>query len=100
MTVTADEARTYCRLTADEAGDTVMTELITAAEEYLEGAGVPVPSVPSALYKTAVKALVLEGYDKRGMTSDRPQHELPGLRNTINQLKLAAVAARNVEAEA
>lgn len=78
--VTLDEVKRYCRLDcADRAEDALLTEMIKAAQEFLQVAGVV--QTDSARYALAVKALVLHWYDGE-------QELKPGLQSLICQLKL------------
>lgn len=59
-----------------------------AAEEYLDGAGVPAPTYDSPLYDLAVKGLVCHWYEHReAMAYYRSEIPL-GVRAIINQMKL------------
>lgn len=98
MTITLEDVKGYCRIDGDE-DDALVQSFIEAAKGYLDGAGVPDPEVADPLYLLAVRAMVLHFYDQRGMTQSTVPSEIPGIRNTITQLKLRAEARRAVEVE-
>ena len=93
MDITLAEVKLYCRIDGN-AEDTLLQALIPAAKEYLAGAGVADPSGSSPRYALCVKAIVLDWYDRRGLTQRPDPHAVPGIRNLINQLKLEAAAER------
>lgn len=95
MEITLSAVKTFCRIDGTEEDD-LLRELIQAAKAYLAGAGVSDPDTPSPLYALCVKNLVLEYYDKRGLTESPAPSSIPGLQNAIVQLKLRAEAARIV----
>lgn len=74
----------YCHVDHDE-DDALLVQLYAAAVEYLSNAGIP--PLPTALYKLAAHALVLEWYDAEGISASVSV----GVRAIINQLKLSAV---------
>lgn len=99
MDIDLTAVKSYCRIDGSEE-DALLLELIAAAREYLDGAGVPDPEADNPLYSLAVKALVLAYYDHRGTTEAVSVSAIPGMDNVIVQLKLRAAAARIVgEAE-
>ena len=78
----------YMRVDGDE-DDELITRLMGAAREYLEGAGISAPEESSWLYTMALHSLTLHYYDHR----DAVGAEAPiptGLRPIINQLKHSA----------
>ena len=93
MDITLEEVKTYCRIDGD-LEDGLLRSLLQAAKDYLTGAGIDEPKDDVALYGLCVKALVLDYYDRRGLTQRPDPYEVPGVRNAINQLKLQAEAAR------
>lgn len=95
MALDLDSVKAYCKIDFDT-GDDLVSEFMAAAQEYLEGAGVLASVPPKPLYSLAVKAMVLEMYDHRGMTAAQAAAAIPGMRNTITQLKLTAEASRIV----
>jgi uncharacterized phage protein (predicted DNA packaging) len=99
MTIDLAAVKSYCRIDWDTE-DELLTALVAAAKDYLDGAGVPEPEADNPMYALAVKAMVLEFYDHRGQTeSDAGRASLsaiPGMSNLIVQLKLRAEAERVV----
>lgn len=93
MEIPLTDVKTYCRIDGD-AEDDLLRSLIQAAKAYLEGAGVSDPDTDVPLYGLCVKAIVLDYYDRRGLTQRPVPNDVPGLRNAIVQLKLRAEAAR------
>ena len=93
MDITLEEVKTYCRIDGDLEDD-LLQSLLQAAKDYLTGAGIDEPKDDVPLYGLCVKALVLDYYDRRGLTQRPDPYEVPGVRNAINQLKLRAEAAR------
>ena len=91
-----EAVKSYCRIDSN-AEDALIQDLIDAAKNYLDGAGVPDPSENDPLYLLAIKALTLEYYDHRGLTETSAPHTIPGLDNVVVQLKLRAEAARILE---
>jgi len=61
-------------------------EFMPAAKAYLEGAGIPEPSVATPLYTLAVHSLTLHYFDHRDAVGDEAPFPT-GLRPIINQLK-------------
>ena len=94
MNITLEEVKTYCRIDGDLEND-LLQSLLQAAKDYLTGAGIDEPEDDVPLYGLCVKALVLDYYDRRGLTQRPDPYEVPGVRNAINQLKLRAEAARS-----
>lgn len=87
--LTLEEVKAYCHIT-DDSEDTVLEGLMTAAIDYLAGAGVPAEAKDSARYNLAVKALTLHWYDNRGNMAGGAgtQAEIPlGLGALIIQLQ-------------
>lgn len=75
-----------------EAEDALITSLISAAAEYLTGAGIYRTADNAARYDLALSALTLYYYDHRGAVGT--EAEIPrGLRPVLTQLKLDAAAA-------
>jgi len=93
MNISLEEVKTYCRIDGD-LEDGLLQSLLQAAKDYLAGAGIDEPEDDVPLYGLCVKALVLDYYDRRGLTQRPDPYEVPGVRNAINQLKLRAEAAR------
>lgn len=90
MAVDLESLLAYCRLDGDlpeEDKRQIEEELWPAAEEYLDGAGVPKPAYDSPLYDLAVKGLVCHWYEHRESIAYY-RSEIPlGVRSVINQLK-------------
>lgn len=86
----------YCRIDALEEGDELLLQgLYKAAVSYMEQAGVSEPEAETprrALYDLCINALVLDGYDRRGMQTEGSVSDNPQLRRMIVQLKLTAPA--------
>lgn len=95
MTVDLAAVKSYCRIDWDTEDD-LLTALVAAAKDYLDGAGVPEPEADNPMYALAVKAMVLEFYDHRGQTEGVSLSAIPGMSNLIVQLKLRAEAERVV----
>lgn len=95
MTIDLAAVKSYCRIDWDTE-DELLTALVAAAKEYLDGAGVPEPEADNPMYALAVKAMVLEFYDHRGQTESVSLSAIPGMSNLIVQLKLRAEAERVV----
>lgn len=94
MNISLEEVKTYCRIDGD-LEDGLLRSLLQAAKDYLTGAGIDEPEDDVPLYGLCVKALVLDYYDRRGLTQRPDPYEVPGVRNAINQLKLRAEAERS-----
>ena len=92
MDISLADVKLYCRIDGDTE-DSLLESLLQAAKDYLTGAGVDEPKEDVPLYGLCVKALVLDYYDRRGLTQRPDPHEVPGIRTAINQLKLRAEAA-------
>lgn len=95
MDIDLRDVMRYCRIDDEEEAPLVIG-LIQSAKAYLANAGVPEPEEDSPLYLLAVKAMTLHFYDHRGMTEDHSSSAIPGMSNTITQLKLVAEAERIV----
>ena len=95
MTIDLAAVKSYCRIDWDSE-DELLTSLVEAAKDYLDGAGVPEPEADNPMYALAVKAMVLEMYDHRGQTESSSLSAIPGMSNIIVQLKLRAEAERVV----
>jgi hypothetical protein len=78
----------YMHVEEDEEGR-IEHEFMPAAKAYLEGAGIPEPSQPSALYTLAFHSLTLHYYDHRDSVGEEAPFPV-GLRPIINQLKHSA----------
>lgn len=59
----------YGYFTEDSYQPEVAAMCLSAAKEYLAGAGVPEPEAPSSLYDTACYMLAMHWYDNRGVVS-------------------------------
>lgn len=99
MNIPLEEVKLYCRIDGDLEDD-LLRSLLQAAKDYLTGAGIDEPAGDVPLYGLTVKALVLDYYDRRGLTQRPDPYEVPGVRNAINQLKLRAEAERSAAREA
>lgn len=86
----------YCRIDALEEGEELLFQgLYEAAVSYMEQAGVsePMAGTPRrAQYDLCINALVLDGYDRRGVQTEGSVSENPQLRRMIVQLKLTEPA--------
>ena len=82
----------YCRIDALEEGEVLLLQgLYEAAVSYMEQAGVSEPEAETprrAQYDLCINALVLDGYDRRGMQTEGSVSDNPQLRRIIVQLKL------------
>ena len=95
MTIDLASVKSYCRIDWDYE-DELLTSLVEAAKDYLDGAGVPEREADNPMYALAVKAMVLDMYDHRGQTESASLSAIPGMSNMIVQLKLRAEAERVV----
>ena len=86
----------YCRIDALEEGEELLLQgLYNAAVSYMEQAGVSEPKEDTprrAQYDLCITALVLAGYDRRGMQTEGSVSDNPQLRRMIVQLKLTEPA--------
>lgn len=86
----------YCRIDALEEGEELLLQgLYEAAVSYMEQAGVSEPKEYTprrAQYDLCINALVLDGYDRRGMQTEGSVSDNPQLRRMIVQLKLTEPA--------
>lgn len=83
-----DACKQYMHVEQDcgEDEDKLILDLMDAAKEYLDGAGIPEPEEPRRLYTLALHALTLHYYDHRDAVGG--EAPLPtGVRPIINQLK-------------
>ena len=83
----------YCRIDSLEEGEEALLQgLYEAAVSYMEQAGISEPkegTARRAQYELCVNALVLDGYDRRGMTdASASVGDNPALRRMLTQLKL------------
>lgn len=86
-----DACKQYMHVEQDcgAAEDALILDLMGAAREYLDGAGIPEPEEPGRLYTLALHSLTLHYYDHRDAVGG--EAPLPtGLRPIINQLKHTA----------
>lgn len=97
MTEWSDELKArlmaYCRIDALEEGEEALLQgLYEAAVSYMEQAGISEPeqgTARRAQYDLCINALVLDGYDRRGMTdASASVGDNPALRRMLTQLKL------------
>ncbi|MEK5498588.1 head-tail connector protein [Bacillus sp. FSL M8-0077] len=85
MSIDLEKVKHFLRVDGDE-DDVLIEELIASAAEYLENAGVKEAYKQSALYGLAVKLLVQEWFDNRGVNP--VSHKLYfSLQSIILQLK-------------
>ena len=86
----------YCRIDALEDGEELLLQgLYEAAVSYMEQAGVSEPEAGTprrAQYDLCINALVLDGYDRRGVQTEGSVSDNPQLRRMIVQLKLTEPA--------
>ncbi len=82
----------YCKLTEladDPEVKTLIPAFYESAVEYLADAGIvePAGETGRARYDLAVNAMVLDNWDKRGMTITESLKDNPAFRLLLNQLK-------------
>lgn len=86
----------YCRIDVLEEGEELLLQgLYEAAVSYMEQAGVSEPEAGTprrAQYDLCINALVLDGYDRRGVQTEGSVSDNPQLRRMIVQLKLTEPA--------
>ena len=86
----------YCRIDALEEGEELLIQgFYEAAVSYMEQAGVSEPEAGTprrAQYDLCINALVLDGYDRRGVQTEGSVSDNPQLRRMIVQLKLTEPA--------
>ncbi len=86
----------YCRIDALEEGEELLLQgFYEAAVSYMEQAGVSEPEAGTprrAQYDLCINALVLDGYDRRGVQTEGSVSDNPQLRRMIVQLKLTEPA--------
>lgn len=86
----------YCRIDALEEGEELLLQgFYEAAVSYMEQAGVSEPEAETprrAQYDLCINALVLDGYDRRGVQTEGSVSDNPQLRRMIVQLKLTEPA--------
>lgn len=86
----------YCRIDALEEGEELLLQgLYEASVSYMEQAGVSEPEAGTprrAQYDLCINALVLDGYDRRGVQTEGSVSDNPQLRRMIVQLKLTEPA--------
>lgn len=86
----------YCRIDVlDEGEELLLQGLYEAAVSYMEQAGVSEPEAGTprrAQYDLCINALVLDGYDRRGVQTEGSVSDNPQLRRMIVQLKLTEPA--------
>lgn len=82
----------YCRIDVLEEGEELLLQgFYEAAVSYMEQAGVSEPEAGTprrAQYDLCINALVLDGYDRRGVQTEGSVSDNPQLRRMIVQLKL------------
>ena len=86
----------YCRIDALEEGEELLRQgFYEAAVSYMEQARVSEPEAGTprrAQYDLCINALVLDGYDRRGVQTEGSVSDNPQLRRMIVQLKLTEPA--------
>lgn len=92
-----EACKRYMRLDGDEEDDVVFA-LMTAAQAYLEKAGIVPGRAPAAQYNLALWGLTLHYYDHREAVGNESAFPI-GLRPVINQLKLTAVSKSDTARE-
>lgn len=80
-----EACKNFMRVDGDD-DDALITGLMKAAKEYLDGAGIPEPAEATPLYTLAVHSLTLHYYDHRDAVGEEAAFPT-GLRPVINQLK-------------
>lgn len=85
-----EACKRYMRLEGKDEDDLVWT-LMSAAQAYLERAGIVPERSPAAQYNLALWGLTLHYYDHRDAVDNEAAFPL-GLRPVITQLKLTAVS--------
>ena len=80
-----EACKNFMRVDGDD-DDALITGLMQAAKEYLDGAGIPEPAEATPLYTMAVHSLTLHYYDHRDAVGEEAAFPT-GLRPVINQLK-------------
>ena len=85
-----EACKNFMRVDGDD-DNALITSLMQAAKEYLDGAGIPEPAEATPLYTLAVHSLTLHYYDHRDAVGEE-QSFPTGLRPIINQLKHTAEA--------
>lgn len=75
--------------------DMLISSLLAASDEYLEGAGINRDISPSQ-YDLVANAMTLEAYETRGLTKMVEIAQSPAIRQHIVQLKLRSNYGGNV----
>ena len=67
--------------------DMLISSLLAASDEYLEGAGI-IRDISPNQYDLVANAMTLEAYETRGLTKMTEIAQTPAIRQSIVQLKL------------
>lgn len=89
-TARLEACKRYMRVDGEDE-DEVILALMTAAQTYLERAGITPERSPAPQYDLALWGLTLHYYDHREAVGNETAFPI-GLRPVINQLKLTAVS--------
>lgn len=92
-----EECKRYMRVDGKDEDDVIFV-LMTAAQAYLERAGIVPERSPAAQYNLALWGLTLHYYDHREAVGNEAAFPI-GLRPVINQLKLTAVSKLDTAGE-
>lgn len=85
-----EACKKYMRVDGEDEDDVILA-LMSAAQAYLERAGITPERSPAAQYDLALWGLTLHYYDHREAVGSEAAFPI-GLRPVINQLKLTAVS--------
>ena len=89
-TARLEACKRYMRIDSEDEDDVILA-LMSAAQAYLERAGIVPERSPAPQYDLALWGLTLHYYDHREAVGNEAAFPI-GLRPVINQLKLTAVS--------
>lgn len=89
-TAKLEACKRYMRVDGEDEDDVILA-LMSAAQAYLEKAGITPERSPAAQYDLALWGLTLHYYDHREAVGNESAFPI-GLRPVINQLKMTAVS--------
>jgi uncharacterized phage protein (predicted DNA packaging) len=92
-----ETCKKYMRVDGEDE-DEVILSLMSAAQAYLERAGITLERSPAAQYDLALWGLTLHYYDHREAVGNEAAFPI-GLRSVITQLKLTAVSKLDTAGE-